>query len=195
MLHANDPNDCTLTNLYKMVDDSIDDRINNLKQFKNNIKKIKNNCDISKCIFKPNDKSNKELEKLVAACKPINTHGHYETHPLGNGYTELHKLSAYICNVYIKHIDDVSDTLGQIKNCCYKMHEKSEALQILGGIYQNNWIEPEKIQKLAQIPGRVDLEAQLVGTIVQPLARLNNALTGNQRSLVYILSQYQISRQ
>jgi len=71
--------------------------------------------------------------------------------------------------------------------------KKSEALQILGGIYQNNWVEPEKIKELAQIPGRTDLEARLVGTIAQPLFRLNNVLSGNLRSLVYILSQYQNS--
>jgi len=72
--------------------------------------------------------------------------------------------------------------------------KKSEALQILGGIYENNWIEPEKIKELAQIPGREALEAQLVGTIAQPLARLNNVLSGNQRSLVYILKQYQVQK-
>jgi large subunit ribosomal protein L10 len=72
--------------------------------------------------------------------------------------------------------------------------KKNEALQILGGIYQNTWIEGEQIKKLAQIPGRETLEAHLVGSLAQPIARLNNALSGNLRSLVYILSQYQNSK-
>ena len=72
--------------------------------------------------------------------------------------------------------------------------KKNEALQILGGIYKNNWIESSEIKKLAQIPGRNELEAHLVGTIAQPLSRLNNALSGNLRSLVYILKQYQSNR-
>lgn len=67
----------------------------------------------------------------------------------------------------------------------------NENLQILGGIYQNSWIDAEQVKKLANIQPRLDLETKLVGSIAAPISRFNNALAGNLRSLVYIFSQYQ----
>jgi len=72
----------------------------------------------------------------------------------------------------------------------YNFAKEHEALEITGGIFQNEFIDKARVEELAQVPERVELEAKLVGVLAAPMSGLLNALQGNLRSLVYILSQY-----
>ncbi len=72
--------------------------------------------------------------------------------------------------------------------------KEAEKLQIIGGIYNNLYIDENMIKQLAALPGRDELYVRLVGTLNAPMYRLVNALQGNLKSLVYILKQYQESK-
>jgi large subunit ribosomal protein L10 len=73
---------------------------------------------------------------------------------------------------------------------------KNENIKILGGIFPAQggpaagweFVEKEKILALALLPSRQELLAKVVSTINAPVAGLVNALSGNLRGLVYILS-------
>lgn len=72
--------------------------------------------------------------------------------------------------------------------------KKTEKLQLVGGLIDQKFVDPDLIKQLAALPGRGELYAKLVGTLNAPMSRLVNALQGNLRSLVYILKQYQEQR-
>ncbi len=69
-----------------------------------------------------------------------------------------------------------------------------EKLQLIGGIIDQQYVDAEFIKKLAALPSRDELYAQLVGSLNAPIHGLVNVLQGNLRSLVYILKQYSESR-
>jgi len=48
--------------------------------------------------------------------------------------------------------------------------KKQENLKILGGIWENKFIDRERVLVLAQIPPRKDLLGRLVGSIASPMA-------------------------
>lgn len=70
----------------------------------------------------------------------------------------------------------------------------AERLEIIGGLMNGQFVDTNTIKQLAALPGREELYAKLVGTLNAPMSRLVNALQGNLRSLVYILSEYQKSK-
>lgn len=70
----------------------------------------------------------------------------------------------------------------------------AEKLEILGAIVNGNYVDISTVKQIAALPGREELYAKLVGTLNAPMSRLVNALQGNLRSLVYILKQYQESK-
>ena len=70
----------------------------------------------------------------------------------------------------------------------YQFSQKNENLKILGGIFENKFIEKERVIELAMLPSKEELYAKVVGTINAPLANFVGILQGNIRSLVYILS-------
>jgi len=72
--------------------------------------------------------------------------------------------------------------------------KEAEKLQIIGGIVNSQFADINTIKQLANLPGREELYAKLVGTLNAPMSRLVNALQGNLRSLVYILAQYQTQK-
>ena len=72
--------------------------------------------------------------------------------------------------------------------------KETEKLQLIGGIIDQKFVDPDLIKQLAALPGREELYTKLVGTLNTPLSRLVNVLQGNLRSLVYILGQYQKSK-
>lgn len=73
--------------------------------------------------------------------------------------------------------------------------KEAEKLEIVGGIINNQFVEPVIIKQLAALPGREELYAKLVGTLNAPMYRLVNSLQGNLRSLVYILEQYRQNKE
>ncbi|MFC1656668.1 50S ribosomal protein L10 [Patescibacteria group bacterium] len=75
----------------------------------------------------------------------------------------------------------------------YKLSKKFEKLQIRGGVFQNKYIKNELVTELANIPSKEILYVKLVGSIAAPISGLVNVLSGNTRSLVNILNNYQNS--
>ncbi len=79
------------------------------------------------------------------------------------------------------------DSLKSIRET-YTLSQKNENLKILAGIFEGKLIKGGEVTMLAQLPGREELLAKLVGSIASPMSGLLNALQGNLRSLVFILS-------
>lgn len=65
---------------------------------------------------------------------------------------------------------------------------KNEALKILGGIMDSNFITKDQIVFLAKISSRDEVLAKLVSSLASPLSGLVNVLNGNLRNFVYLLS-------
>ena len=70
----------------------------------------------------------------------------------------------------------------------YKFSKENEKFKMLGGFMENQLKSAEDIITLAQIPGREELLAKLVGSISAPVSNLVYSLQYNLRGLVYILS-------
>lgn len=65
--------------------------------------------------------------------------------------------------------------------------KENEAFKILSGLINNQQATALQIKTLANLPSQSVLLSQLVGSIASPMTGLLNALSGNLRSLVYIL--------
>jgi len=70
----------------------------------------------------------------------------------------------------------------------YQFSKENKNFKILGGFLENKFKEKEDMIVLAQIPGREELLAKLVGSISAPMSGLANVLQGNIKGLVYVLS-------
>lgn len=79
--------------------------------------------------------------------------------------------------------DEIS--AAKVSNQFSKTNEK---LEILGGFFENQFIDKEKVIALANIPSRGELLSKFIGTIQAPVSGFANVLAGNMRNLVYILS-------
>jgi len=95
---------------------------------------------------------------------------------------ETKKLPGEIALVF-SYKDEISPA-----KIVYQFSLENPNLKILGGFFENNFREAEKIVTLAQIPSREELLARLVESISAPLSNLVNVLQGNMRNLVYLLS-------
>lgn len=69
-----------------------------------------------------------------------------------------------------------------------------EALQAFGGVLENSFVGQEKIIELAKLPSREELLARVVSSINAPVSGFVNALAGNLRNLVYVLSAVRDSK-
>ena len=63
-----------------------------------------------------------------------------------------------------------------------------EALSIGGGMLENKIILPEMVKRLANLPSKEQLLANLVGGLQAPISGMVNVLQGNLRNLVGVLS-------
>ena len=72
----------------------------------------------------------------------------------------------------------------------YEFAKEKERPEILGGIFEGKYIDKAACENLAKIPGREQLQGQLVSVIAGPIIGFQNVLMGNIRGLVSILSQY-----
>ena len=70
----------------------------------------------------------------------------------------------------------------------YKFSLKNENLKILGGFLENQFRNMEEIIILAKIPSKQELLAKFIGSIKAPISGFANALQGNIKGLVYVLS-------
>jgi|SRR3989344_623683 len=74
----------------------------------------------------------------------------------------------------------------------YQFSKTNPALKILGGFMENKFREIEEIMALAQLPGREELLARLVGSIASPMSGMLNVLQGNIKGLIRVLAQAKI---
>ncbi|MDO8486187.1 MAG: 50S ribosomal protein L10 [Candidatus Staskawiczbacteria bacterium] len=65
----------------------------------------------------------------------------------------------------------------------------NENFKILGGIFENRFIEKEKVLALANLPSREELLGKIVGSIASPMSGFMNVLQGNIKGLVVVLSK------
>jgi large subunit ribosomal protein L10 len=70
----------------------------------------------------------------------------------------------------------------------YQFSKENNNLKILGGFLENKFITSEGVASLAMIPSKEELLAKVVGSIASPISGFVNALQGNLRNLVYVLS-------
>lgn len=70
------------------------------------------------------------------------------------------------------------------------IREKKKAV-LRGGKLQRSMLTPTDLEKLATLPSREQLIAQVVGAIASPLTGLANVLNGPIRGLVVVLAQAQ----
>jgi large subunit ribosomal protein L10 len=66
--------------------------------------------------------------------------------------------------------------------------EHEEKIDFLGGILENKFIPKEQVNKLADLPGKYQLRAQLVGTLNAPISGFVNVMAANIRGLVNVLN-------
>ncbi len=70
----------------------------------------------------------------------------------------------------------------------HEFSKENEEVKILTGIIEGNHLENEAIISLAKLPSKQELLSKLVGNISSPMYGLANALQGNLRKLVFVLS-------
>lgn len=81
---------------------------------------------------------------------------------------------------------DDPTALAKMLNDFAKQHQ---AMEIKGGLLDNQIITAAKVQELAKLPGRDQLIAQFIGMLNMPLVRLVTALNKPVRDLAVTLGQ------
>lgn len=66
--------------------------------------------------------------------------------------------------------------------------KEADKLEILGGLLEGRFISKAEAKKLATLPSREQLMAQLVGTMKAPISGFHGALSGVLRKFVYALA-------
>ncbi len=69
----------------------------------------------------------------------------------------------------------------------YQFSKTNNNLKILGGIFENKFINQEEAMALALLPSREELYSKVVGTISAPISGFVNVLQGNIKGLITIL--------
>jgi len=76
-----------------------------------------------------------------------------------------------------------------VSKALIKFSEDIDTVQIKGGLLDGAVLRQADIKRLADLPSKEVLQAQLLGTIVAPLTRLAGALNAKSRDLLSILKQ------
>ncbi len=71
---------------------------------------------------------------------------------------------------------------------CLKSSKENENLKILGGIFENKFIDKEKVIEMALLPSRWELLARLLGSVNMPISGFVNVLRRNIKGLLYVLN-------
>lgn len=71
-----------------------------------------------------------------------------------------------------------------------KFSKANKNFKILQGVLENKVIDSKQVMSLATLPSREELLAKLVGSINAPVSGFVNALAGNLRGLMNVLSGY-----
>ena len=67
--------------------------------------------------------------------------------------------------------------------------QKNDNLKIVGGYFENEIQSAASIVAIANLPGREELLARLVGTLAAPISGFASVLQGNIKGLLYVLSK------
>ena len=70
----------------------------------------------------------------------------------------------------------------------HQLSLQNQNLKILGGFFENKFVESEKVIELAQLPAKEELLARLVGSIASPISGFVNVLQGNIKGLICVLN-------
>jgi len=73
----------------------------------------------------------------------------------------------------------------------YDFSKEHENLKLIGGIFEGNFIDKEKVLELAKLPSREELIFKTVYLIKSPVSGLVNVLKGNLNKLVFVLKAIQ----
>lgn len=80
-----------------------------------------------------------------------------------------------------------SDIVAPAKIMYDFAQQKKDVLRLLAGVLEGNTLSLEEVTSLAQLPGREQLLAQLVGVLASPMRGLVSVMSGVPRSFVYVL--------
>ena len=69
----------------------------------------------------------------------------------------------------------------------YNFSIKNKNLKILGGFFEEKFIDKKTVLELAKIPTKKELLAKLVGSFAAPISNFANVLQGNIKGLVCVL--------
>ncbi len=72
--------------------------------------------------------------------------------------------------------------------------KENKNVQILMGVMDNKVITSQEVSALAALPSKLELRGQVVGTIAAPLTSFVRVLSGNLRSIVYVLNAIKESK-
>lgn len=67
--------------------------------------------------------------------------------------------------------------------------QNNQKLKILGGYFNNNFIEGKEVITLAQLPTKNELMARLVGSLNTPISNFVSVLGGNIKGLITVLTR------
>ncbi|TSC94800.1 MAG: large subunit ribosomal protein L10 [Parcubacteria group bacterium Licking1014_1] len=70
-----------------------------------------------------------------------------------------------------------------------KFAKEQENFKILGGLFENKFIEKDRVLVLANLPSKQELLGQIVGSIASPMSCFVNVLQGNIKGLLQVLTQ------
>ena len=70
----------------------------------------------------------------------------------------------------------------------------SRILSVKGGVMGDRTVTAADVEAIATLPSREELQAQLLGMLVSPMARTLSVLSGPSRSMVYLLKRALSSR-
>lgn len=71
----------------------------------------------------------------------------------------------------------------------YEFIKKEESIGFKIGLIEKTVYNSDSLKRLAQLPGKDQLIAKVIGSIKSPMARTTRALQFNMQKLVYVLSQ------
>lgn len=82
-----------------------------------------------------------------------------------------------------------NEDVASVSKALVKFEKDCENVQIKGGLLDGAILKKNDVKRLADLPSKEILQAQLLGTIIAPLTRLAGALNAKSRELLSILKQ------
>jgi large subunit ribosomal protein L10 len=77
----------------------------------------------------------------------------------------------------------------------YEFSKENQNLKILGGIFEKEFLEADKIIELSKLPSKEELLANLLSSISAPISNLVNIFRAIPQNFVFVLNQIQLKVQ